>query len=147
MKDNLNEKQQQFVKSAFQKQGNQKKDTHCVKCGVTGYTTNYFEPTKSRMIENSLCFECDHWTGLIIGKDNKDRVRVDGSHYMIGPENNHPSHCKGFGGAKWKIRFKDGREAETTNLWHQGQIPDIFKDELPDNAEFIHEAKSGGSYV
>ena len=46
------------------------------------------------------------------------------------------------------IRFTDGREVITHNLWHQGTIPKHFRARLPDNAVFVvpcqygnHEAK------
>lgn len=47
--------------------------------------------------------------------------------------------CFGFGGGKWVVRFHDGREVVTHNLWHVGTIPPPFRDRLPDNAEFVRE--------
>lgn len=62
-------------------------------------------------------------------------VRVGGKHYQIAPEKQ--SGMRGFGGAKFLIRFFDGRSVETTNLWSQGTIPEHFRSRLPDNAEFL----------
>ena len=44
---------------------------------------------------------------------------------------------KGFGEHHFKIRLNTGETIETSNLWHQGVIPDEFKESLKDNAEFI----------
>lgn len=40
---------------------------------------------------------------------------------------------QGFGGAKWKITDLDGKERFCSNLWHQGDVPQQFRDRLPDN--------------
>jgi len=37
------------------------------------------------------------------------------------------------------IKFRDGRSVTSTNLWCQGTIPLQYRDELPDNAEFVKE--------
>lgn len=59
-----------------------------------------------------------------------------GCHYWIGDEN--VECCRGFGGDKFVIRFKDGKEVTTTNLWYQGAIPKHFQKILPDNAVMKH---------
>jgi len=56
-----------------------------------------------------------------------------GHAYWIGGLNDYP---KGFGGRRWFIRFHSGRVAVTDSLWHQGLIPDEWRDRLPDNAMF-----------
>lgn len=47
-----------------------------------------------------------------------------------------PGAFRGFSGRRFWIRFKDGSTLTTNNLWYQGKIPDEFRDELPDTAEF-----------
>jgi hypothetical protein len=44
---------------------------------------------------------------------------------------------RGYGGAKWRVQFLDGREVETSNLWHQGTVPEQYRRYLPDNAVLI----------
>lgn len=69
----------------------------------------------------------------------KDRiVRVKGVHYFAAPESG-PMAFRGHGGSLFKIRFFDGREMTSTNLWCQGDIPPEFRELLPDNAEFVNE--------
>ena len=40
----------------------------------------------------------------------------------------------GMSGARFTIRFTDGRTVETNDLWHSGVIPDRFRDLFPVNA-------------
>lgn len=102
------------------------------------YTLMYSIGCEERHImeAENVCFGCAFWKNVIKGDRNSKRaVVVNGGHHWIGNEKS--SGFKGFGGAKWKIRFNDGREVETTNLWHQGTIPEHFREDLPDNATFL----------
>lgn len=87
------------------------------------------------------------WDYFCEVKDDPRVVRVGGSHFFIGDE---PSPEKlrdllrrpfgnflGFSGAKWRIKFFDGREVVSHNLRHNGEIPQEYRAVLPDNAEFI----------
>lgn len=83
----------------------------------------------------------EYWIGCLF-HDRADPTIVaviDGEHYVIAPEDENRSFwsARGFGGRKFVIRFFDGREVTTTNLWHQGTIPPKFRDQMPDNAEFV----------
>lgn len=62
---------------------------------------------------------------------------IDGHHYVIGPEN--ADGMRGFGGDKFIIHFKDGKEVITTNLWYQGEIPEEYKQLFYDNADFDYK--------
>jgi hypothetical protein len=107
----------------------------CTECG-SPIQTNYYEPTKTRLIEKNVCFSCDHWLGKIDIKDNPRTVRVNNTHYYI--EDDAPNApFQGFGGQKFVILFDDGRKVVTRNLWCQGNIPSRFRDRLPDNARFL----------
>lgn len=67
--------------------------------------------------DNNACSYCremvDTWKSVYIDKD-KDIALVNRRIYSIGAEN---TKWKGFGGAKIKVSFNDGREVITTNLW------------------------------
>lgn len=107
----------------------------CRECGKHE-TGNWIEKKSAKLKENGLCFTCDHWNDLFLIRDRDDVVRVDGGHHMIGPENT-GERFRGHGGHRFKIRFFDGRETESSNLWFQGGIPARWKERLPDNAEFL----------
>lgn len=81
------------------------------------------------------------WMGLISQRDNPNHVVVKGTHYQIGPEDSSiRRQWRAFHGDRFNIKFNDGRTATSTNLWCQGPIPAQFREQLPDNAEFIRES-------
>ena len=59
-------------------------------------------------------------------------VIARGNAYSIGSSSDDP---KGFGGSRWITRFHDGREVITDSLWHLGDIPAEWRNQLPDNAD------------
>lgn len=77
------------------------------------------------------------WREKIAIKDEPTTARINGWHYQIGDESPSYAPTRGFGGERHTIRFRDGREVVTTNLWTQGEIPAYLRNELPDNAEFV----------
>lgn len=104
----------------------------CIKCGEleTGSWSH-----NNELITEQLCFGCNFWRDQARDKDSPFVARIGHVHYRIGPNN-----CRGFaghGGRRFDIRFNDGREVITNNLWCQGDIPEHFHDELPDNATFM----------
>ena len=105
---------------------------NCVICNKELEESSY----SHKVICNDKCFYIDFWNDKVKIKDNKNTVRIDGKHYHIGNENSRSSF-RGFGGDKCIIKFFDGREVVTTNLWHNGTIPESHKELLPDNAKFI----------
>jgi hypothetical protein len=118
-------------------------DKPCVKCGrIVG--TNYADELKKELIRDNICFDCHYWNRYVTRKDDYDVVRVNGEHYVI-VRHNIRARLKSFRGSrghtfrspKFKIRFYDGREVISRNLWYQGVIPERFKFELPDNAIFM----------
>jgi hypothetical protein len=82
------------------------------------------------------CFKINYWLEFVLKKNNKDMVRCNGTHYVIGDEDS-KSCFRGFEGKRFKVCFFDGRVIETTNLWCQGDIPKEFRKELKDNAVII----------
>lgn len=85
-----------------------------------------------------LCFDCDHWTRLFEKYAGGDAVvRVDGVHYVMGDEDAGRA-MRGFGGRAFLIAFHNGRRVWSTNMWCQGDIPDHWRDRLPDNAAFVN---------
>lgn len=86
------------------------------------------------MEERGVCFNCAFW--IINQKKHAEYPNyfiADGNSYYIGDEHAKSEH--GFGGARFRVTFPDGRVVETTNLWHQGTIPEWQRPERPDNAK------------
>lgn len=107
----------------------------CRRCGKLSEVKYY----KHRC--GDLCHACLFWMEKCHPsmRDSPMTVRVDGTHYRIGPENQSRLAFRGFGGREFIIQFDDGRKVITTNLWCQGSIPEDFKDALPNNAIFLKE--------
>lgn len=105
-----------------------------VKCEICGKKID-----KSRFIGKILCsnkcFNISFWRKIIAEKDK--HIIIHGECYCDGGENS-PGPFRGFSGRRFWIKFKDGSTLATNNLWYQGKIPDKFRDELPDTAEFYN---------
>jgi hypothetical protein len=84
----------------------------------------------------------DYWE-MQLAEEPERRVVVDGVHYRLGEEAFGRGSSRGHGGRRFDIRFRDGREVATTNLWRQGVVPPKFREQLPDNAVFFTPAQEG----
>ena len=106
----------------------------CIECGRAehGEWAN-----KADIEARQLCFNCLFWHEKIGIADEPRIVRINGNHYAIGDERKGGGKFSGFGGLEFSIRFNDGREITTHNLWGQGSIPRRFRERLPDNATWI----------
>ena len=93
--------------------------------------------------EHGECFECSLWRERLSLVDNPNTVIIDGNFYTIGDEDSKDSF-RGFGGDKFVINFKDGRQVTTTNLWYDGQISEYWKYKFPNNADFDWQWKKIG---
>lgn len=108
----------------------------CQECKAVVFF-HWNKETNERLWEAKLCYTCDFWMARVPFAAHPNSVRINRNHYIIGNDEPHNRHARGFGGAKFTIKFHDGRIVETTNLWHQGKIPPRFLDLLPDNAVFL----------
>jgi len=72
-------------------------------------------------------------------EDGRKVFRVNGVHYVAGPEG--ATKIRGCSGAHWKFEYlSDAHEdkiVESTNVWHQGDIPKELTSILVDNAKVI----------
>jgi hypothetical protein len=73
--------------------------------------------------------------------DRSNAVVIGSVHYRIGKHiaNIKPS-LLGFGGRHSTIRMIDtGEIIETNDLWHQGTVPEEYRELMPNNAEFVQQ--------
>lgn len=104
----------------------------CVICGK--------EIAKSRytgdVICSGECFTKNYWRKVIAEKDK--HIVINGVCYCDAGNVDNPLSTSelGHSGRRFWIRFKDGRTLTTNNLWCQSEIPQEFRSELPDTAEF-----------
>ena len=78
------------------------------------------------------CFTCEFWGGVAA---DRATVVVDGAAYSIGPEN---EQFKGFGGRAFRVKYRNGKVRETSNLWYRGEVPPSHRAVLKDNAKFLN---------
>ena len=116
-----------------------------MKCPTCGKEIGTFASDERSMKECGECFECALWRERLPLVGNPDVAIIDGTMYTIGDEND-SSPFRGFGGDKFVIKFKDGREVTTTNLWCGGHISDAWKSQFPNNADFDWQWKKIGNY-
>lgn len=72
----------------------------------------------------------DFWSKIAARTDDR-LVIARGTAYSIGSPDDNP---RGFGGSVWRIAFFDGRVIRCNSLWCLGDIPDDWRERLPDNA-------------
>lgn len=114
---------------------------NCVICGKQIEKSKYM----NKNLCSSECFHIDFWNEQVENKNDSRIVRINGEQFHIGNENSN-TPFRGFSGAKHKIKFFDGREITTTNLWFNGKIPKEYKELLPDNAKFIRDININQCY-
>jgi ribosomal protein L37E len=108
----------------------------CGICGEADSPTNWMGDA----LEDELCFHCSFWVRKIRDyRYSNKMIVVDGNLYRVGKEE--PKSLfkfRGHSGRKFTIEKLDTHESFiSTNLWHNGQIPDRFRDKLPDDAKFL----------
>lgn len=108
-----------------------------------------------RLVSVGICEACDHAMDLWRMRDDSATVRINGQHYRYGnhlqdarvtqdatlesmakafAKANPKKQGMGMGGDVMIIRFMDGRTVITNDVWHQGNVPAVVADLLPDNA-------------
>jgi hypothetical protein len=86
------------------------------------------------------CFKCAFWLKRAREADGGtvitgDRGRLERFQFdPAKPVSSASKSLRGMSGARFTIRFTDGRVVETNDLWLSGVIPDRFRDLFPVNA-------------
>jgi predicted nucleic acid-binding Zn ribbon protein len=104
-----------------------------MKCEVCGK-----EIDKSLFTGNTLCshecFKEIFWREIVANKESY--IIANNNCYQIGNEQPMGGD-RGFGGKQFFIELLDGKHFITTNLWHQGSVPEKFMAALPNNAVLL----------
>jgi hypothetical protein len=111
--------------------------TTCTNCGAAIPEREWNYPCEAQ----GQCFTCYFWLEKVPFANDPCSVRSEGTHYWIGEEHEERAF-RGFGRRTFIIQFHDGRKVVSTNLWCQGDIPEHFREQLFDNADFIEETQS-----
>lgn len=114
----------------------------CKICGEEETPSNYIN--QKDMEKNQLCFTCNFWKEMLEKDAKRDPhtwCMIDGTHYVIEPEDDPETYFRGFGGTRFQIEFNDGTKVITTNLWCQGEPKGYWREKFPDNARFENNLK------
>jgi len=114
-----------------------------MKCPTCNQEIGKFVSDERSIKEKGECFECALWRKRLPLVKNSNVAIIDGTFYTIGDEDS-KDPFRGFGGDKFVIKFKDGREVTTTNLWCGGHISEHWRPQFPDNANFDWKWKKIG---
>lgn len=118
----------------------------CEICGKEFDKPQYH--TYDKICGDKDCFTKKFWLSII--EEKKYHPVINGVCYYCDVDNpiSDSRGFRGFGGRYFKIRFIDtGKIIETNNLCHNGDVPKEFRDQLPDNAEFIQEELNIGDNI
>ena len=115
-----------------------------MKCPTCGKELSNRSWEENSIKEHGECFECSLWRERLPLVGNSNVAIIDGTFYTIDDEDS-KDPFRGFGGDKFVIRFKDGREITTTNLWCGGNISEAWKPKFPNNADFNWKWKKIGN--
>ena len=94
-------------------------DTNKIRCIICGEEFSKSPYANIRVCKNRRCFTEWFWTDTL----DEDAIIVNQNCYHIGNED---AAFKGFDGKRFKFRMYDGRVIESTNVWHNGKIPDEY---------------------
>lgn len=125
--------------------GNMAVKPMCPKCGTSDVLIlNPKEYSKcdirSIMEETGYCFYCAFWENLYQkNKDNPNWVIIGGYSWILSDirEQDKCSPLLGLGGVRLIAKKDDGTILDGRDWWGQGEVPQHFKDYMPDNAEWI----------
>jgi hypothetical protein len=112
----------------------------CRECGQSGDAYGFDPAMREDLIRWQLCFLCGLWAEKHAWAQNGDLtprgepvVRINGNHYIFSGEGE-TGNFRGHGGREMTALMHDGRVLTSRNVWHQGDIPERWRERLPDNA-------------
>ena len=99
-------------------------------------------PIQSIMERDGVCYSCAFWIRLYEeNKNNPNWLIIDGESWIVHPfvpnTNNKTRRFMGMGGRIMEAISNDGRKIIFNDWWHQGKIPEEFKELMPDNAKWV----------
>lgn len=89
------------------------------------------------MQERQVCFQCAFWMDKIAHPCEGTEI-IGGHYYIVYPFVKRPENVlKGSYGKEFYIRKFDGTLLKSNNVWYQGEIPEHFRDQYPNTANFL----------
>lgn len=110
----------------------------CRYCGSLICLEDYNKklPLPQVMKSEQLCFSCAYWKNKINNPAPNHQI-INGKYWIFEPWSDKPLLFAGHGGKTFYIILNDGGVLRSNNIWCQGEIPQRFREALPDTAKFI----------
>ena len=82
--------------------------------------------------QHGYCFLCAFWENRA---RSHPRTVIDG--YVYTPGTRTKGRFRGMAGRRFDIEYFDGTRITTRDLWGGGEVPEAFRDRIPDTARFL----------
>jgi len=98
---------------------------NCQVCKNPINTTGFYQELKERLEKAGICHSCDIWLAHWKQRNDDNVLRISGNHYIIVKD-----------GTGLELTVRRNGKLQTVSAWHQGLIPEVFRNALPDNAQY-----------
>jgi hypothetical protein len=106
----------------------------CIHCSAK-IDFRYVASVNQELLDHKECFTCNHFMQRTRMLPNDRHIVINNEMYWIGDETSSSSLLRGYGGRRFLI-IRDNERIVTTNLWHNGTVPEHLRQYLPNNAVF-----------
>lgn len=90
------------------------------------------------MLKQHVCFNCAFWMNIINSQAPPGQIIIGHTYYIAHPYVKRPlNRIKGNNGKEMYIRIFNGELIKSNNVWCKGEIPEQFREQLPDTANFL----------
>ena len=109
----------------------------CKCCGVHIDIRDYRRaPLKEMMLQEKLCYSCAYWVDIINNPPLHSQI-INGRFLTFNPWETEISVFDADGKESFYIMQTDGDVRRSNNVWFQGEVPERFRNLLPDTARYI----------
>lgn len=108
----------------------------CKDCGAVNYSISFTPNCAEKKVIDAegVCFTCAYWR-VSIAKTH-DTV-IAGRIYSVGDVRRAPGPHNGMAGRRFDIEYFDGRTVTTHDLWAGSEVPERYRQHIPDTAQFL----------
>jgi hypothetical protein len=106
---------------------------NCQICGEIENLT-YTEERQRQLAHHRICFSCNFWVERFWFHLTDPQSVICNREAYMARDTPLERRFRGYGGRKFTFYMLDGRTIVSTDVWHQGEVPEHFSHLLPDNA-------------
>ena len=98
---------------------------NCQICKEEVKTNGLYPALRIDLKKRKVCHSCDIWLTHWQQRNDKNVLRISGNHYIMVDD-----------GTGIELTVRRNGKLVTVHAWHQGVIPQVFRNALPDNASY-----------